>query len=440
MIITKSYIKIVIILTFLFILPSVYLASQENEGTEVTCTSAGCHGGLVADSIVHEAASDDCESCHESDGNNHPGDDGNEFSLSNDPPELCYDCHDEKNQKQNIHPPVDDGECLECHNPHSSETPALLVETNLGDLCGTCHDVEKEENMLAHEPVKKMDCISCHNPHQSDFSTLLKQNIPQLCFLCHTKEEEQESFSNVHPVFEDECLECHKPHFSSFPSLLTAEIPQLCFRCHDDIETSFTENDNKHKPFETGKCLSCHSPHATKNKALLVDGEAETCFLCHGYKNKWPDMHTDNIQARVSQSNYVHDPVADGECTLCHLPHTSRFPFLLNSAFPEGSYTKDGVASFALCFDCHDQEMIEEPVTKNATEFRDDDKNLHYLHVNREKGRSCINCHNIHGADFPHLINKKSKFGKWKMPIIYKVNENGATCLPGCHEEKTYQR
>lgn len=49
-------------------------------------------------------------------------------------------------------------------------------------------------------------------------------------------------------------------------------------------------------------------------------------------------------------------------------------------------------------------------------------------------------CHGIHGADNPHLIADKVKFGQWKMPLNYKVTENGGSCLPGCHATKEYSR
>ena len=42
---------------------------------------------------------------------------------------LCYQCHDEFSGQGSLHPPVDEGECIECHNPHGSTQASLLVAT-----------------------------------------------------------------------------------------------------------------------------------------------------------------------------------------------------------------------------------------------------------------------------------------------------------------------
>ena len=42
--------------------------------------------------------------------------------------------------------------------------------------------------------------------------------------------------------------------------------------------------------------------------------------------------------------------------------------------------------------------MTEER-SKTVTDFRYGNVNLHKLHVNREKGRTCRACHNIHASD-----------------------------------------
>ena len=92
-----------------------------------------------------------------------------------------------------------------------------------------------------------------------------------------------------------------------------------------------------------------------------------------------------------------------------------------------------------LCFQCHDKGLIENSVTTTATKFRNGDENLHFKHINGQKGRNCNVCHNVHGSENAHLINKKTSFGKWEMPINYTPLENGGTCSTGCHAEKKYE-
>jgi predicted CXXCH cytochrome family protein len=139
-------------------------------------------------------------------------------------------------------------------------------------------------------------------------------------------------------------------------------------------------------------------------------------------------------------SKFIHDPVDGDGCSDCHNPHASDNTRLLALTFPGGNYTVGEVDSFALCFDCHDSELLEEADSESATGFRNGTTNLHYLHINQKKGRSCINCHDVHAANSDHLLAEEVHFGKWKMPLNFKQSENGGSCLPGCHEEKKYEQ
>ena len=78
--------------------------------------------------------------------------------------------------------------------------------------------------------------------------------------------------------------------------------------------------------------------------------------------------------------------------------------------------------------------------TTNMTEFRNGDQNLHYLHINKEKGRSCTNCHDVHAANNTKLIGTTVKFGRWDMPLNFVGTETGGTCATGCHKEQKYDR
>ncbi|MCK4993003.1 MAG: hypothetical protein KAS29_21040, partial [Bacteroidales bacterium] len=79
-------------------------------------------------------------------------------------------------------------------------------------------------------------------------------------------------------------------------------------------------------------------------------------------------------------------------------------------------------------------------VTTTATNFRNGDQNMHFLHINGTKGRNCNLCHDMHGSPNEHLIADKVMFGNWEMPVGFKALENGGSCLTGCHAEKQYVR
>lgn len=135
----------------------------------------------------------------------------------------------------------------------------------------------------------------------------------------------------------------------------------------------------------------------------------------------------------------MHGAIEKAGCTGCHDPHASTNPFLLSRSFPDGSYAVANKENFGTCFNCHKSEMIEKPVS-TATGFRNGDKNLHFVHVSGDKGRSCTICHNPHGSANDHLINDKTQFGSWEMPLRYKPIDNGGSCSPGCHAERKYER
>ena len=87
--------------------------------------------------------------------------------------QLCGTCHEDFVQGRVVHGPVAIGACLACHLPHSSEYPALL-KSSVKDICNSCHT----ENRLAeqmHETVSSRDinCVDCHDPHFSNSRYLL---------------------------------------------------------------------------------------------------------------------------------------------------------------------------------------------------------------------------------------------------------------------------
>ncbi|MCK5200621.1 MAG: hypothetical protein KAR21_19835 [Spirochaetales bacterium] len=113
---------------------------------------------------------------------------------------------------------------------------------------------------------------------------------------------------------------------------------------------------------------------------------------------------------------------------------------MLSEKFPTSNYAEGVGENYNLCFSCHDISMIEEDLTEEAAEFRTNNKNLHFLHVNKKKIISCINCHDVHGSENAHLMTGEVRYGNWWMKLNYKKTETGGSCLPGCHKELSYKR
>ena len=104
-------------------------------------------------------------------------------------PEVCFTCH--KTQRAQTHRisthPLDAGKmaCSDCHNPHGSTGPKLLVKNSVNETCYTCHAEKRGPFLWEHQPVID-DCTNCHTPHGSTNAPLLKARPPWLCQECHS--------------------------------------------------------------------------------------------------------------------------------------------------------------------------------------------------------------------------------------------------------------
>jgi predicted CXXCH cytochrome family protein len=392
-----------------------------------SCVTAQCHATLLTAKTVHPAT-DDCGSCHESVATPHPQKGKTTFKLTQEPPALCYNCHDPYGKKGVVHPPVKEGMCTTCHDPHASNQPKLLAQP-VKDLCESCH-AEKTQFKYAHGPVAAGGCTECHTPHESDAKSLLpKPGEEWLCFNCHADIQELLKNKNVHPALTGGCTSCHNPHGAAHPKLLAEEGATLCFQCHDSIGEKVQKSPVVHAAVKEGKgCASCHSPHASANAKLLLKPEKETCLGCH------KTLITKTMTT-------FHGPINAGKCTPCHDPHGGQHPKLLVKEFSPDPYVPYTDTAYALCFGCHNRDLLQYPDTSFATGFRDGERNLHYLHVNnKQKGRSCKLCHALHGGSSPKMIAENVPFGTWSLPLKFVKTETGGSCSPGCHRPQSYDR
>lgn len=327
-----------------------------------------------------------------------------------------------------------------CHSPHGSPNKGLLLHSPESAMCAECHDMSMTEQTVKHGPVAGGTCSSCHDPHQSDNSALLKSEKPGLCIQCHTRTGLEAGMTNKHYPFEDDCANCHNTHSSEQDDLLNEKMPDLCYMCHD-MQSTLDEAVVVHSVVIEGKgCSNCHSPHASDQGMFLKKSEKELCLDCHSKSIETEEKILSDIGGLLKEGNYIHGVIEMDGCIVCHSPHTSDNPLLLNGIFPTATYAVAVAENFDLCFTCHDASLMQAPLTTSATNFRNGNQNMHFLHINGEKGRNCNLCHNVHGAVNEHLIADKVLFGKWEMPNQYKQYDNGGSCLNGCHAEKKYLR
>lgn len=428
----------ILIMIFSFVYSFNGLMAQ-NTLSDNTCGTKECHESLLKKPIIHEPLNGGCSTCHSQTKGQHPEANGKEFELVESIADLCSTCHTHEVNKKVVHVPFYEEECIACHSPHSSNLTSLLNGNNQGEICKNCHNLEIIGNTFGHGPFMSNQCTSCHVGHQSDIQSLLVKEDPSLCLQCHLEKEDEMDLTNVHPVFKESCLNCHLPHTAKAKNMLKVGDNELCYNCHENVKIETINAKMVHSPVsKTGECVACHTPHAGELNNLLINEQPNLCFNCHSENINNKEKYID-VYARLSKE-YVHQPLFENPCTDCHRPHVSDNRNLLAAAFPKNNYTKPDMKNYAMCFQCHDPNKITTKVTKSETNFRDGSKNLHYLHVVKKKSISCQSCHDMHGADNPHIIGNVVYFGNWEMPIGFKITSSGGTCLPGCHVQYSYDR
>lgn len=362
------------------------------------CATSGCHLPIRAHQRLHEpVAENQCDACHEPKQGATPFQSGprHEFKRAGDNPELCYACHDRLARHRLVHEPVNMGVCVLCHDPHGAEHSALLRVDTDRQLCVQCHRVAFGQGGHVHPPVSDGTCGACHDPHGSDHEKFLRAAPPELCLDCHVAVEELlDEASVTHSVVTTgrSCLACHDPHISKFERLLVRE--------------------------QMGLCLSCHDRELDSGEGMIAD------------------------LARYLKSNpNHHGPVSDGNCTACHNPHGGTVFRMLLEAYPPGPYAPFEEGRYALCFDCHESQMVEHERDDEATEFRNGDLNLHYAHVRRQdRGCTCGTCHDVHAGTGPKHMADPMTSKRQALLIRYEPSATGGSCQSGCHTMRAYDR
>lgn len=404
-----------------------------------SCT-ATCHQPIINHTVRHNATTGDCATCHVQVGDAA----AHKFSLPVTKEELCIKCHQLPAEKHS-HAPVRDGQCMACHDPHGSEHKAQLIGDPNRDLCVKCHNADFMKKKFVHGPVAVGACATCHKSHSSDLPKLLNADANALCKTCHADTGKPEAGLHVHKALDQGCVSCHDPHAADHKFQLREVAPQLCLSCHKEQFDKMTGGALVVHGAVTqeGGCTTCHEPHASKLSGLQRTNEVDSCAKCHDKPLKANDGAPLTNMVKLLASNPVkHGPIRDGHCTVCHDPHASKNFRLLPAEYPATFYAPFSQDLYNLCFQCHTADMVLKPNGQGVTQFRDGARNLHALHVNQEKGRTCRACHEVHASKRPSHVRESVPFGNsnWLLEINYKVSEQGGSCAPGCHAPKSYAR
>jgi len=323
------------------------------------------------------------------------------------------------------------GDCIACHDPHQSDAKFQMRKPTTSALCFSCHENNKTNKEFLHGPVAAGDCNVCHNPHASEYKFQLEAESNDLCFLCHEDRKAEFTRKSVHKPVTESCSSCHDNHSASFKFLLKNESRALCLACHAKMDEKIQTADIKHGALKEGPCTGCHTPHSSNYVRQLKQSTKQICYTCHK-----------EIGSRVLASKFLHGPVQQDDCYACHDSHGSPYTKILKKFFPPEFYMEYKTENYAICWDCHNKDVALTEVTTTLTGFRNGRRNLHFVHVNQKKGRSCKACHEPHAGDQEKHIRPDVPFGSggWKLPIQFTKLATGGNCIVGCHREMTYDR
>ena len=219
----------------------------------------------------------------------------------------------------------------------------------------------------------------------------------------------------------------------------------ISMKCHDTMG----KKEYVHKIGVDGvQCKRCHT--------LITNGEhrfkslpqktERLCEQCHS-KEIIPPSELKELPPKVlpfDKNAFTHKPFTDGVCTECHDAHESDNYRHLKYAYPATPYAQYTENTYGLCFlaKCHKglEKVFAEPRTLSMTAFRNGNLNLHFRHVNKKKGRTCIVCHDNHYSKSPIIMNETFKFGKKELTINYEKTDTGGSCNSTCHRLAKYDR
>lgn len=105
--------------------------------------------------------------------------------------------------------------------------------------------------------------------------------------------------------------ECSACHDSENANKLIEELPDLCYQCHSDFSEEF---EYLHVPVAIGECGECHHPHLTQHEKLLIAQIQTLCFACHAEED--------------IRETETHSEIEETSCSDCHNPHGGEDEYL----------------------------------------------------------------------------------------------------------------
>jgi len=357
-----------------------------------------------------------CTTCHDA----HDNSLGNFLVMANDTSGLCRSCHQISTTTIAGH-----AQCVSCHRTHTAPSgPFLLQGDRVTTTCLRCHDgshmgapniapdLQKFSVHDTNSPVdppnpipSEVNCADCHNPHTMQTGTAAAPDI--------------------HPVFGD------VPGISASgaPIAKATTEYEVCFKCHGD-QSAFTTSWVPRVITQTNTRLEFSQTSASYHPVEGPGRNADVPSLIPGLTTSTviycSDCHGSDTSMKAGGAG------PDGV-------HGSDNEPLLIARYDSTDFTNESLASFALCYRCHERDG-------QGGILRDESFKEHRKHVQGENA-PCSVCHDPHGiSSLQGTVTNNSHLINFDTSIVFPDPKTGllkfedlgrfsGQCFLSCHGE-----
>lgn len=230
-----------------------------------------------------------------------------------------------------------------------------------------------------HTLEQEAPCLECHRmaAEKKDYRANFSGNV---CTPCHRNKVEGKEFPHAASLTWA-CLQCHPAEPQEHGELPGAKVRyyienvenvgRLCYRCHEQFKQELDGYAYVHGPVAEGNCFLCHDLHGATRRNLLLEEPVKLCVDCH------------EMQAVLEKPD-IHPVIRSTGCTACHNAHGSNYPLQLFANL------------YPLCYTCHprikSQQRSGHPVEGHPVKGPKDP-------TDKSRKFTCLSCHNPHASD-----------------------------------------
>jgi predicted CXXCH cytochrome family protein len=368
-----------------------------------------------------------CTSCHDPHVEWNDPVQGKFLVMPNRSSQLCRTCHDDptldaagashssstktfgpSNGNEGKFATIAEAGCAACHVSHGGTPSARLRRADLQDDdadCLRCHATTVTRVDVGREVTKAYGHDARKSPRGHDAAEGRPGGKPL---------PETSAGAPRHAA----CVDCHDPHAATNRPAMAPQAPgALAGVWGVDLNGQRVQRVQ----FEYEVCFKCHGDSA--NKGLAAAGRAlDSVRRASGDTNlrrvfapSSASAHPVVTPGRNPDVPSLKAPYTPGSmiyCSDCHAsesgpgaggigargPHGSIYPHLLERAYPTADRTVDGPSSYALCYKCHDRDVLQADAKDAFRVLRTTGpKSLHRVHV-FDQTTPCSACHAGHGV------------------------------------------